>query len=75
LKQKKAKEEFQRVECEGVLNIKSLAIRSSSDSSSFLEYIEGKAYNEKIKFVETIIHDIDQTRTLAVEFLHRSRRR
>ncbi len=58
-----------------MLNIQLLAIRSPSHSSSSLECVEGKTYNEKIQFAQTIIHDINQTRTFAIEFLHRSKRR
>jgi hypothetical protein len=34
-----------------------------------------KVCNEKIKFMKTIIHDIDKIRTFEVEFLHKSKRR
>jgi hypothetical protein len=35
--------------------------------------VEGKAYNENIQFAQMIIHDINMTRTFAVEFLRRSK--
>jgi hypothetical protein len=43
-------------------------------SSSSLKCARGKKYNEKMQFVQTIIHDIYRTRTSAIEFLCRSRR-
>jgi hypothetical protein len=49
-RKKKAQEELQRVEREGVLNIQLLAIRSSLHSSSSSKCVEGKTYNEKIQF-------------------------
>ncbi len=47
----KVEEELKRVKREGMLNIQPLDVRSLSHSSSTLECVEGKAYNEKIKFV------------------------
>jgi hypothetical protein len=52
-----------------VLNIQLLAIRLPPHSSSSLECVEGKVYNEKIQFAHTIIQDIDITRIFVVEFL------
>jgi hypothetical protein len=57
---------------EGMLNIQSLAVRSLLYSSSSLECAEGKVYNVKIHIVQTIIQDIDITRTYAIEFLFMS---
>jgi hypothetical protein len=57
---------LKRVEKEGILNIQLLAIRLLLHSSSSLKCAEGKAYNEKIYFVPTIIQDINTTRTSAV---------
>jgi len=36
--------------------------------------VERKSYNEKIQFVQMIIHDINTTKTYVVEFLRRSKR-
>jgi hypothetical protein len=36
-----------------------------SHSSSYLECAEGKAYNEKMQFVQTIIHDTYKIGTFA----------
>ncbi len=58
-----------------MLNIQSLVVRSSSHSSSFSKWAEGKAYSVKIQFVQMIIQDIDTTGTSKIEFSHRSRRR
>jgi hypothetical protein len=74
LKRTKVKKELKRAEREGMLNIQPLAIRSSSQPSSFLECAEGKSYNEKILFAHMIIQDIDTTGTTTVEFLHISKR-
>jgi hypothetical protein len=68
LKEKEAKEELQRAKHEGVLNIQLLAIRSPPHSSSSLECQEGKVYNEKMQFMQTIIHNVYKTRTSVVEF-------
>jgi hypothetical protein len=56
-----------------MLNIQPLVIRSSPHSSSFLECAEGKAYNEKIQFAQTIIQNTNTIRIYAIEFLCRSR--
>jgi len=56
-----------------VLNIQPLVVRLSSHSSSSSECAEGKLYNVKILFVQTIIQNIDTIGTSAVEFLRRSR--
>jgi hypothetical protein len=48
LKITEAKEELRRAERESVLNIQPLAISSQPHSSSSLECVEGKVYNEKI---------------------------
>jgi hypothetical protein len=45
------KEELKITNCEGVLNIQLLVVRSPSHSSSSLECVEGKAYNKNIQFV------------------------
>ncbi len=74
LKRKKTKKKLQRIKHEGQLNIQSLAIRSLPHYLSSLECAKGKAYNEKIQFAQTIIHDIDITGTSIVEFLHISRK-
>ncbi len=70
----KAKEELKKIEREGVLNIQSLVVRSSSNSSSSSECAKGKMYNEKMQFVQTIIHNIYKTGTSIVEFLHKSKK-
>jgi hypothetical protein len=67
LKEKEAKEELQRAK-HGALNIQLLAIRSPPHSSSSLECQEGKVYNEKMQFMQTIIHNIYKTRKSVVEF-------
>jgi hypothetical protein len=72
IKGKRKKKELQKAEHEGVLNIQLLAIRSPPHSSSSLECEEGKMYNEKMQFVQTIICGIYKTRTSLVEFLCRS---
>jgi hypothetical protein len=74
LKRIEAKEELRRAERESVLNIQLLAIRSPLHSSSSLECVKGKAYNEKIYFLQTIIQDIDTTETSIVKFLHKRKR-
>ncbi len=51
-----------------MLNIQSLVVRSSLHSSSSSKCVEGKAYDEKIQFAQIIIHDIDMTKTFAIEF-------
>jgi len=71
LRKKEVEEELRRANSEGVLNIRALVVRSSSHSSSSLECVEGKTYNERIQFVHTIIHDINRTGTSAVKLLHR----
>ncbi len=72
LRRTEVKEELKRAK-RGVLNIQSLAIRSSSHSSSSSECAEGKVYNEKIHFTQTIIQDIDTIGTFAIELLRRSK--
>jgi hypothetical protein len=52
-----------------------LVVRSPAHSSSSSKCVKGEAYNEKIQFTQTIIQDIDITRTSIVEFLCRSRQR
>ncbi len=71
LKGTKVKEELKIVE-RGVLNIQLLAIKLLSYSSS-LECGKWKVYNEKIQFVQMIIHNIDTIGTSAIEFLCRSK--
>ncbi len=56
-----------------MLNIQPLVVRLPSHSSSS-KCAEGKVYNVKISFVQTIIPKIDTIGTSAVEFLCRSRR-
>jgi hypothetical protein len=70
----KVKEELRKAKCEGMLNIQPLIIRSLSHSSSSSECTKGKAYNEKIQFLQMIIHDLHMTGIVAVEFLRKSRR-
>jgi hypothetical protein len=41
-------EELRRAEREGMLNFQMLAIKLLLHSSSFLERLEGKAYNENL---------------------------
>ncbi len=53
-------------------NIQPLIVRLPSHSSSSSECAEGKLYNVKILFVQTIIQNIDTIGTFAVEFLCRS---
>ncbi len=48
-----------------------MVIRSLAHSSSSLECVEGKVYNENIYFAQTIIQDIDTTTTFVVEFFVR----
>jgi hypothetical protein len=57
-----------------VLSIQPLTISLPPHSSSFSKCVEGKVYNEKIQFAQTIIHDINKTRTYAIEFLRKTRR-
>jgi hypothetical protein len=57
-----------------MLNIQLLVVRLLLHSSSSLECAEGKMYNVKIYFVQTIIQDIDTTETFVVKFLRRSKR-
>ncbi len=64
-------EELRRAK-RGVLYVQLLVVRSSLHSSSSLEGVKGKAYNEKMQFVQMIIQDINIIGTSAVEFLHRS---
>jgi hypothetical protein len=66
-------EELKKVEKEGMLNIQPLVVRLPLHSSSSSKCVEGKVYKEKIQFVQTIIQDIDITRTYVVEFLCKSR--
>ncbi len=54
-----------------MLNIQPLTIRSLSHSSSSLKCAEGKAYNEKIQFVQTIIYNCDIIGTSTIEFLRK----
>jgi len=75
LRRTKVEKELRIAKREGVLNIQPLALRLPLHSSSSLECVKGKAYNEKIHFAQTIIQDINTTRTSVVEFLHRSERR
>jgi hypothetical protein len=72
LKRKEVEDEL-RITQKGVLNIQPLTIRSSSHSSSSLKCVEGMAYNEKIQFVQTIIHNCDIIGTSVIEFLRKSR--
>ncbi len=74
LKKIEVEEELRRAMREGMLNIQLLAIRSLPHSSSSSECAEGKAYNEKIQFVQMIIHDIYIIRTSTIEFLRKRRR-
>jgi hypothetical protein len=74
LRKTKAKKELRRVDCEGMLNIQPLAIRSPLYSSSSSECAQGKVYYEKIQFVHMIIHDIGMIRTFVINFLHRSKK-
>jgi hypothetical protein len=74
LKRTKVEEELRKTKRGEVLNIQLLVVRSSSHTSSSLECVEGKAYNEKIQFVHKIIQDIDTIGTFVVEFLCRNRR-
>jgi hypothetical protein len=48
LRRKKVEEELKRAKKEKMLNIKSLVVKSPLHSSSSLECVEGKVYNEKI---------------------------
>ncbi len=70
----KIEEKLRRAKREGMLNIQLLVIRSLLHSSSSSKCVEKKAYNEKIQFVQMIIHDIDTIGASIVEFLCRSRR-
>jgi len=51
LKRKKVEKELKIVKRKGVLNIEVLALRLPSHSSSSLECVKGKVYNEKIHLV------------------------
>jgi hypothetical protein len=46
----------------------------TSHSSSSSKCAEGKVYNEKMQFVQTIIYDIYRTGAFVFEFLHKSKR-
>jgi hypothetical protein len=59
---------LRRTKHEGLLNIQPLVIRSLPHSSSSLECAERKTYNEKMQFVQIIIHDIYRIGTSIVEF-------
>jgi hypothetical protein len=48
LKRIEIKEDLRRMHREGVLNIQMSTVKSPLHSSSSLECVEGKAYNEKI---------------------------
>jgi hypothetical protein len=65
---------LRRTKHEGMLNIQPLVVRLLLHSSSYLECAEGKAYNEKIQFAQTMILDIDMIGTFVFEFLHKSKR-
>ncbi len=67
--------DLKRAEREGLLNIQLLVVRSPPHSSSSSECVKGKVYNEKLKFAQTIIQDIDTTKTSTIKFLCISRRR
>jgi hypothetical protein len=70
----KIEKELRIAKQEGVLNIQPLALKLPPHSSSSLECVKGKAYDENIHFVQTIIQDINTTRTYVVEFLDISKR-
>ncbi len=70
LKRKEVEDEL-RITQKGMLNIQPLTIRSLSHSSSSLKCAEGKAYNEKIQFVQTIIYNCDIIGTSTIEFLRK----
>jgi len=74
LRRTKVEKELRIAEREGVLNIQPLALSLPPHSSSWLEFVKRKAYNEKTQFAQTIIQEINTTRTYVVEFLHRSKR-
>ncbi len=65
---------LKRAKSEGVLNIQPLVVQLPLHSSSFSKCAKGKVYNEKIQFMQTIIHDIDMIRTYIVEFLCKNKR-
>jgi len=71
----KIEKELRIAKQEGMLNIQPLALKLPLHSSSSSECVKGKAYDEKIHFVQTIIQDINTTRTYVVEFLDISKRR
>jgi len=75
LRRTKVEKELRIAIQKGMLNIQPLASRLPPHSSSSSECVEGKAYNEKIQFAQTIIQDINTTKTSIVDFLHRSERR
>ncbi len=68
LKITKVEEELKRAERESMLNIQLLVVKSLLHSSSSLECVEGKVYNEKIQFAQIIIQDIDSIKTFVVDF-------
>jgi len=74
LRRKEVEEELKIAKRKGLLNIQLLVIRSSPHSSSMLECVKGKVYNEKIQFVQIIIEDINKTRTFVIEFLRISKK-
>jgi hypothetical protein len=57
-----------------MLNIQPLALRSPLHSSSLLECVKRKVYNENIQFMQMIIQDIITIRTFVIDFLHKSKR-
>jgi hypothetical protein len=73
LKRIKVEEELRKVEREGMLNIQPLVVRLLHLSSS-LECAEGKTYNEKMQFVQMIIHDIYKIGAFVIKFLCKTRR-
>jgi hypothetical protein len=73
LKRIEVEKELKIIEREGVLNVQPLAIRLPTHSSSSSKCVEGKVYNEEIKFAQMIIQNIDITKTFAVEFLRISK--
>ncbi len=71
MKKTEVKKELRRVK-KIMLNIQLLAVRSSLHSSS-LDCAEGKVYNVKIQFAQTIIQDINTIGTFEIEFLCKSK--
>lgn len=54
-----------------MLNIQSLVVRLLPHSSSSWKCEEGKVYNDKMQFANTIIQNMYKFKTSTIEFLHK----